>query len=181
MSDFQTMLESTEACVSNVDNFIAQMQDNSAQMKVLSFNASIEAVHAGTAGAGFRIVASEFKQISETSNGISEQAVTTMRKLEQALSETRKKESCVDHQTEIIARISELSTQTDRLLLMASRINTLALYASIEAARAGNVGVYFRMVADDFTKLAEHSTSTSTQLNTEVKRLKAAAEGLFAA
>lgn len=59
-SQFQTLIEQTNS-ISKLANAI---QNISEQTNLLSFNASIEAAHAGKAGAGFRIIANEVKRLS---------------------------------------------------------------------------------------------------------------------
>lgn len=48
-----------------IARLIEEIQNISEQTSLLSFNASIEAAHAGSAGAGFRIIANEVKKLSD--------------------------------------------------------------------------------------------------------------------
>ena len=59
-SQFQTLIEQTN----NISKLANAIQNISDQTNLLSFNASIEAAHAGKAGAGFRIIANEVKRLS---------------------------------------------------------------------------------------------------------------------
>lgn len=58
---FQVLINETKT----ITSFIGEIQKISGQTSLLSFNASIEAAHAGAAGAGFRIIANEVKKLSE--------------------------------------------------------------------------------------------------------------------
>ena len=51
--------------IKKIEGFVQNIQNISDQTNLLSFNASIEAAHAGSAGAGFRIIANEVKKLSE--------------------------------------------------------------------------------------------------------------------
>lgn len=58
----------SEKLLSRFDPIIKAIEDISFQTSLLSINASIEAVHAGDAGAGFDVVAKEVRQLASKSN-----------------------------------------------------------------------------------------------------------------
>ncbi|MFA6857652.1 MAG: methyl-accepting chemotaxis protein [Treponema sp.] len=86
IQDVFSTLDSHMADLKTVSGHIGEIAGDigeiSEQIRILSFNASIEAARAGTAGSGFRIIAGEIKRLSaNTENRLSE-----IRKM---LSETR--------------------------------------------------------------------------------------------
>ncbi|MBQ9537954.1 MAG: hypothetical protein IJU95_01680 [Treponema sp.] len=60
-----------EDFIKKIEGFVQNIQNISDQTNLLSFNASIEAAHAGSAGAGFRIIANEVKKLSEQTRSTS--------------------------------------------------------------------------------------------------------------
>ena len=61
-----------EDFIKKIKVFIQEIQNISEKINLLSFNASIEAAHAGSAGAGFRIIANEVKNLSEQTKSTSD-------------------------------------------------------------------------------------------------------------
>lgn len=62
-----------------------EINEISERTKLLSFNASIEAAHAGNAGAGFRIIANEVKKLSENTKKASDEIAKTVKELRSSL------------------------------------------------------------------------------------------------
>lgn len=80
--------------IQDITKQIDNIQNISEQTNLLSFNASIEAAHAGAAGAGFRIIANEVKKLSAETKKATEGIMGNVNSLQQSIEdlegETRK-------------------------------------------------------------------------------------------
>ena len=88
VNEANEVFQAMEQKMGEVADIADQLGDISFNTTILSLNASIEAARAGESGAGFEVVASEMRQLSNNSNIFSEQVSEVVKELEKEVGET---------------------------------------------------------------------------------------------
>lgn len=83
--EMDTSVKTLTAKISEISTFIKNIQDVSEQTRLLSFNASIEAARAGTAGKGFRVIANEVKELSDRITALSNSIDSKIREVQKTV------------------------------------------------------------------------------------------------
>ena len=150
------------------DSTVGQQRDSEAvaaavhEMQVTSRNVSDSATEAALASQ----TANE--ELSNT-NVILEQTVAAIRDLAGEIESASQVINTLDHD------VSNIASVLDVIRGIAEQTNLLALNAAIEAARAGEQGRGFAVVADEVRSLASRTQKSTGEIQTMIEKLQAGA------
>jgi methyl-accepting chemotaxis protein len=166
-----TIRQATQSVVQSTDSEHEQLEKSATAVHELS--------------ASIQEVANLANRTSGYVRGVNERLNTTTDKSSQAQEAIEVLQNELDHAVQAITELKDANRGTEKVLdaieQIAEQTNLLALNAAIEAARAGEHGRGFAVVADEVRALSRRTAESTEQVRTTLRRFETVINNVVAA
>ncbi len=172
----EELLASSEQTATVTDQVVLSIQEVANTIEVQGKNTQESAVSIGEITSGIQHIASSISTVAEAANESMSQANTGSDYIQKVVGQVRNMHNASIDTIELMKKLGDESDEVGQIIDVitgiAEQTNLLALNAAIEAARAGEHGKGFAVVADEVKKLADQSRKSASQVVEIIKLIQ---------
>jgi methyl-accepting chemotaxis protein len=164
--------QSSQAATQVAESTTHVADSSTKQLKLIEHTASVvsEMIH------GINTVTKNIQTVNDSGKRTSDTALEGTKAIKTTIEQMARIGEKTENAAEVIHSLSQYSKEIDKIIGIISSIadqtNLLALNAAIEAARAGDAGRGFSVVAEEVRKLAEQSAQSTKEIVDLIKNVQ---------